>query len=386
MLKKILIGLLVTIMILTALAYMTGNGFIITAVQKTYLVGYKTANVNDHNVFETRKIVTGAAQNLSKHPQYNTAPFSKALTDNLERNNAIAYLVLKDGQILSEHYFKGYTNRSKTNSFSMAKTVLTLMVGIAIEEGHIESFEQSLTDFIPEFKSDPLGSKATLANLSLMNSGYEWTEKYYSPFSPTVKLYYGPDVESFLLEGKFSAEPGSYWEYSSASTQLLAIALLRSLQKQNPEQTLSNYLSNKLWLPLGMNDDALWHTDEQGLELTYCCLNTNARNYAKLGQLMLNNGQWNERQLVAQSHIKKMIQPDGHSGYGYSTWLSINRQPSYYWFSGHLGQYIIVIPEHNTVIVKLGEARETIEANDTFRETELPTLIQETIKTLPNGG
>ncbi len=383
MLKKILLGLFLFFVIALMLAYVTGNRFLITSVQRTYLAGEVTANVNDHNVFKTRPINAGSTQIWPKHQQYNTAPLSDSLTNNLERNNAIAYLVIKDGQVLAEHYFKGYTNRSKTNSFSMAKTVTSLLVGIAIDEGHIQSFDQNLTDFIPEFKSDSLAREATLAHLSLMNSGYEWTEEYYTPFSPTVELYYGSDVENFLLEGSFSAEPGSYWEYSSASTQLLAIALMRAVRKNNPEQTLSGYLTEKLWQPLGMNDDALWHTDEQGTELAYCCLNTNARNFAKLGQLMLHLGQWNGKQLIPQNHINRMILPDGQPHYGYSTWLSVDSQPSYYWFSGHLGQYILVVPDHDMVIVKLGESRESIEANTTFREVELPELVQETIKSLP---
>jgi len=155
------------------------------------------------------------------------------------------------------------------------------------------------------------------------------------------------------------------------------------VRKNNPEQTLSGYLTEKLWQPLGMNDDALWHTDEQGTELAYCCLNTNARNFAKLGQLMLHLGQWNGKQLIPQNHINRMILPDGQPHYGYSTWLSVDSQPSYYWFSGHLGQYILVVPDHDMVIVKLGESRESIEANTTFREVELPELVQETIKSLP---
>jgi len=175
----------------------------------------------------------------------------------------------------------------------MAKTVTTLLIGIAIEEGYIRDLDQEIVDFLPEFKDDPIGKTATIRQLSLMNSGYEWDENYYTPFSPTVELYYGSDVENFVLNGSFSAEPGSFWEYSSASTQLLGIFLLRALQKPAAAMTLSEYLSEKIWKPMGMNDDALWHTDNQGMELTYCCLNTNARNYAKLGLLMLNKGRWN---------------------------------------------------------------------------------------------
>jgi len=237
----------------------------------------------------------------------------------------------------------------------MAKTVTTMLLGIAIEEGHITSLDQAITDFLPEFNDDPLAKKATIGQLAKMNSGYEWDEHYYSVTSPTVELVYGNDVTDFLLKGHFSAEPGQYWEYSSASTQLMGIALLRALKKANAATSLSDYLSRKIWQPLEMNDDALWHVDEHKTELVFCCINTNARNFAKLGLLMINNGNWNGKQLIPQAFVKEMISPVANAEYGLSTWLSYDKSPEFYWFSGHLGQYIINIPEHNMVVIRLGE-------------------------------
>ena len=109
------------------------------------------------------------------------------------------------------------------------------------------------------------------------------------------------------------------------------------------------------------------------MELAFCCLNTNARNYAKLGMLMFNDGVWNGQQILPPGLVQKMIEPLGTSYYGYSTWLSLDTEPSYYWFSGHLGQYIIVVPEHNIIIVRLGETR----ANSVdFRTVELPRYVE----------
>ena len=125
-----------------------------------------------------------------------------------------------------------------------------------------------------------------------MTSGYDWEEDYYSPFSPTVELLYGDDVSEFVLGGHFSKPEGAEYYYSSAGTQLLAVLITRAIKLQNPSATLSSYLSKKLWQPLGMNSDGRWHLDDSGMELAFCCLNSNARNYAKLGQLMLQDGQW----------------------------------------------------------------------------------------------
>lgn len=377
MFKKTIISLLGLILITLAVLIGTGNSYILTAVQRTYLVGNVTANVNDHTEFKVHEIKAAEPSIIQPAANYNAIPLPDDFNDYLKHFGAISYLVVKDNQVVSEHYFNGYNERSKTNSFSMAKTVLTLLLGIAIEEGHIKSLDQKLTDLLPEFKDDPNGQHATIGQLSLMNSGYEWTEHYYSPFSPTVELLYGDDVSNFVLSGHFSAKPGEFWEYSSASTQLLGIALMRALKKNNAANSLSDYLSRKLWQPMQMNDDALWHTDDSGMELAYCCINTNARNFAKLGLLMLNSGQWNGQQLVPSKFIQTMTTPIGQPYYGYSTWLSLDTEPGYYWFSGHLGQYIIVVPEHNMIIVRIGETRN----NDLdFRSTELPEYVNQALR------
>ena len=356
---KLLSRSLLTVAALVALSvvglYATGHGYIITSLKRTYLAGHVTANINDYPEFATRAITTRDPSELSRHPDYNKAPLPPEFVEQLIAYDSAAFLVLKDGQVLHETYFDGYSNRSKTNSFSMAKTVTTLLLGIAIAEGHVKGLDQPITDFLPEFESDPLGSKATIGQLSAMDSGYEWDEHYYSPFSPTVELLYGDDIRRFLLNGKFTAEPGSYWYYSSASTELMGIFLLRALQQAGAAETLSQYLSEKLWQPLQMNDDALWHLDDNGMELVFCCLNTNARNYARLGQLMLNKGRWNAQQLVPADFIEQMIKPGLVEHYGLSTWLGMHKDPGYYWFSGHLGQHIVVIPEHNMIVVRLGE-------------------------------
>lgn len=375
--KNISIGLLVLILLGVALLYATGNGFIITSVQRTYLVGEVTANINDHTQFKTNVIATSTPQAIPTHERYNSKQISPGLKKELEELRAASFLVVKDDKVIFENYYSGYDNRSKTNSFSMAKTVTTMLLGIAIDEGYVRDLDQPIVDFLPEFKDDPIGKTATVRQLSLMNSGYEWDEQYYTPFSPTVQLYYGDDVADFTLGRHFSAEPGSFWEYSSASTELLGIFLLRALQKPGAAMTLSEYLSEKLWKPMGMNDDALWHTDDQGMELTYCCLSTNARNYAKLGLLMMNKGRWNDQQLIPENFIAEMIKPEGTSYYGLSTWLSDTQSPAFYAFSGHLGQFIINVPEHNMVVVRLGERAHP---GDNSLHDVLPMLIDEALK------
>ncbi|MDB4285773.1 beta-lactamase family protein [bacterium] len=354
---KTLIGIFVILLLGVIGLVATGHKYILTAVSRTYFDGHSTANIDDYTAFETRVIPAANFQPWQLHEGYKLNALPSDFASHLESNDGVAFLVIQNGKLLAEQYFAGYGPKSKTNSFSMMKTVVTLLLGIAIEEGYIKGLDQPLIDFLPEFKEDENGQHATIGSLSTMTSGYEWDENYYSPFSPTVELLYGDDVENFLLKGKFSKPAESDYYYSSASTQLLAIAITRALQKRDPAATLSGYLSEKIWKPLGMNDDALWHLDNNKMELAYCCLNTNARNYAKLGQLMLQDGNWDEQQLVPSAFAKLMYTPHTVANYGYSTWINNDHQPNYYLFRGHLGQYIIVIPEHNLVVVRLGKTR-----------------------------
>ncbi len=361
--KKILLALLMLILLPILALWLTGHKYILTALSRTYLSGHKTANIDDYQVFETRLIKAGQTQEWPLHPDYELNSLPKELSQDVEANDGIAFAIVKDGQLLEEQYYQGYGPNSKTNSFSMAKTVLTLMVGKAIEEGIMKNFDQPITDFLPEFKDAKDGDVPSIGSLSKMSSGYEWEEHYYSPFSPTVELLYGDDVESFLLEGAFTSPPDTKFYYSSASTQLLALCLSRALKKSNPKATLSNYLSEKLWKPLGMNDDGIWHLDNAGMELAYCCINTNVRNYARFGQLLLQDGQWNGQQLISKQFVEEMRSPGMVPHYGYSTWIEDVNKPNYYYYRGHLGQYIFIVPEHNAVIVRLGRSRGADEAD-----------------------
>ncbi|MFK8053030.1 MAG: serine hydrolase domain-containing protein [Woeseiaceae bacterium] len=355
MIRKLLIGFALAVLSGILLLYLTGNAYILKAVQRTYLSGHTTANIDDHMLFDTRQIRSAAVQEWQPHPDAIGDALSPILLDYMTANKASAFVVIVDGKLYAERYFEPYTATSKTNSFSMAKTVLTLLLGAAIEDGIVSGLDTPVTQWLPEFSDEPNAAAATLGMLSSMTSGYDWDEHYYSPFSPTVALLYSHDVGKFLLDRSFSDTPGTRFYYSSASTQLLAIALSRALASAKPGLTLSEYLSTKLWQPMGMNDDGLWHLDGTGMELGYCCLNTNARNFAKFGQLFLQSGAWQGNQLVSASFIDSMHIPGPTEFYGYSTWIDNAAPIPHYAMRGHLGQYVIVVPSRRAVIVRLGQ-------------------------------
>jgi CubicO group peptidase (beta-lactamase class C family) len=334
----------------------TGNAHLFRAVQLTYLKGNDTANINDGQDFETHTIASGEKQEWPLHEEYNKRPLNDELHNFLQATNSVAYLIIKDGKLHTEYYFEPYDNRSLTNSFSMAKTMMTMLIGAAIQEGIIDSFDDFAWKYIPELKEK--APEVTLAHLSAMSSGVDWEEDYYSPFSPTPKLLYGYDVESYSLSRDYPVKAGSEYYYASVSTQVLGIALDRVLKANDRKQSLSEYFSEKFWQPMGMNDDGTWHTDAQGMELVYCCVNTNARNFAKFGLLLGQDGLWGDQQIVPSGFVERMIRPDIVHYYGHSVWIDDRENPAFYTMMGHLGQYVVVVPEHNLIVVRLGEFRD----------------------------
>lgn len=306
MIKKIFIALISLIFLCVLGLILTGHAYILTGISRTYLQGHNTANIDDYVAFETREIKSSTTIPWKENELLSTKTLPEAFLKDLELNDGVAFLIAHKGEIVAENYFAAYDNRSKTNSFSMAKTVISLLLGKAIEEGYVESFEQKITDFIPEFEDQITGETPSIGSFCTMTSGYVWDENYYSPFSPTVELLYGSDVEDFVLERNIVGAENNLHYYSSASTQVLAIALTRALQTKNPSTNLSEYLSTKFWQPLGMNDDGVWHLDNNGMELAFCCINSNARNFAKFGQLMLQDGKYNGQQLIDSTYVYNM--------------------------------------------------------------------------------
>ncbi|MDR0795283.1 MAG: beta-lactamase family protein [Tannerella sp.] len=382
---KILFRIILAVMANLALTifglYITGHGYIIPAVRSTYLKGYTTAYIDDHIDFKNAVIKAGTPQSWPRHELYNRIQLSDTLRKELEDFRSIGFAIFKDGYLLYEEYWDGYSDISLTNSFSMAKTVTTMLIGKAIEQGYIKSLDQPITDFLPEFLNDPFGKLCTIGNLSAMRSGFDWMEDYKSPFNPTTEAYYGNDIERMLLKRRFSEKPGGHFRYCSADTQLLAIILKRATGK-----SLANYLSDEFWKPLGMEQDALWSLSGE-IEKSFCCLNSNVRDFAKLGQLLLQKGSWNGMQLLDSAFTERMItadeaafKPGEPQEYGYSLWLDNRHQPAFYAFLGHLGQRIIIVPEANTVIVRLGKEDDQRPLGKGHLDTDIYYFVDETMK------
>ncbi|MDR3339809.1 MAG: beta-lactamase family protein [Candidatus Symbiothrix sp.] len=380
-LGKILLGLSILIVLCIAAAYISGNGYVVSAFSKTYLKGHLTAGIDDYVDFDNNTIYAGKPQAWELHEKYNQIRLTDTLRKELEDFQTIGFAIIKDGKLLYEEYWENYSAETPTNSFSMAKSITTLLLGKAIKQHYIKSLDQPMTDFIPEFLNDSLGRSATVGDLSAMRSGLDWDENYYYPLNPTTEAYYGDNITAQMLKLKFKEHPGGHYQYASASTQLLAIVLKRATGK-----SLAQYLSEEFWQPMGMEHDALWSISG-GIEKSFCCVHSNVRDFAKLGQLMLQKGSWNGVQLLDTTFIDQMIRLDDEAfaagepkKYGYSIWVDETHEPQFYGMLGHLGQRILVVPDKNIVIVRLGRSKDDRNPPKGFLDTDTYYFVDEVLK------
>lgn len=338
----LVIGLLVTT------AYLTGNGYLMKGLWASYLHGYNSASIGDARFFKTHTIETGTGSQWPLSENYNKTPLSSELKTTLESGQTVAFLVIKNDSIVTEQYWDNYSDSSRSNSFSMAKSITTMLAQIAIQKGLLTGWNQKVKTLLPELKGAH-ADELELWHLSTMSSGLDWDEKYKDPFSITAKAYYGDDVEKLMLGLSITDEPGKADNYQSGSTQLLGMCVMKATGK-----SLSDLASEWLWKPLQAENAALWHTDDKGMELAYCCFNSNARDFARFGKMMLHHGNWNGTQILDSAFVAKATAPVLVPYYGYAYWLDDSQGTKVFYQRGILGQYVITIPEYNTVVVRLG--------------------------------
>ena len=340
--------LIVFALLLAGLKF-SGNGYLIKGLWACYLHGNNSATIDDAKYFDTHKIAAAdTAWQWPLHSSYNKLPLPEKLQDVLKKTQSVAFLVIKNDSILNENYWDGYSDSSLSNSFSMAKSITTMLTEIAIQKGILKGWHQKVKDILPELKGAHAG-ELELWHLSTMSSGLEWDEAYKNPFAVTAKGYYGDDVVKLMMTLPIKDEPGKAFSYQSGNTQLLGMCIIKASGK-----SLSELASDWLWKPLQAQHDAKWHTDPQGTELCYCCFNSDARDFARFGRMMLHHGNWNGTQILDSSFVDMATKGALAPYYGYSFWLDETHGTKVFAQRGILGQYIISIPEYNTVVVRLG--------------------------------
>ncbi|WP_309643488.1 serine hydrolase [Phenylobacterium sp.] len=264
-----------------------------------------------------------------------------------------AVVVLKDGKIVLERYGMGRKPAERWTSFSVAKSMTATLVGAAIKDGHIKSLDEDVTSYIPELKGSAYEG-VNVRQLLTMTSGVKWNEDYTDPNSDVARAGFAASepgmnpIVSYMRKLPREAEPGSKFVYKTGETDLAGILVSKAVGK-----SLSRYLSEKIWAPYGFEEDAIWVLDSAGHERGGCCMSMTARDYARIGQFMLEGGQVGGKEVLPAGWVAdatkahQTFAPGGvETGYGYFWWII----PGGYAAEGIFGQQIFIYPVERLVI------------------------------------
>ncbi len=283
-----------------------------------------------------------------------------------------AFIVIQDDHILYERYFNGVQRDSIVTSFSVAKSFTSALIGIAIADGYIHSVNDPITNYLPELIArDPLFGDITIRDLLMMSSGIRYFEDIPLLSDDGTKTYLYPDLRQLALNHtRITEPPGEHFLYNNYHPLLLGMILERATGT-----SVTHYLEQKIWQPLGMEFDGSWSLDSEasGFEKMESGINARAIDFAKFGRLYLHNGNWNGVQVIPKEWVIESTREDismDHSGYyrdlevrepldGYYKfmWWGLPRGESGYDYSalGNCGQFIYVSPEADLIIVRNGE-------------------------------
>ena len=250
---KIVLIVFGSIGLLVGILHLTGNGYLPRGIYCTYLHGKSKPDIDDQSLFHTRKINRGEAINLP-------AKLKVLSNENVAFLNSTAseaFLVFKNDTLVSEWYGSYAGDSTHWNSFSMAKSFISMLIGCAIQDGKIGSLNDPISKYISWNSKD-----LTIEQLLHMSSGIPFGESYNSPFGYMAKAYYGSDLKSITASFQVEQTPGSYWSYEGGNTVLLGMVLEAATQKN-----ISNYFEEKIWSKIGANSAAYWNLDkENGFE------------------------------------------------------------------------------------------------------------------------
>ena len=285
----------------------------------------------------------------------------------LDKHPNTGLLVLKDDTILAERYQYGRTASHRFASHSVAKTVLGMLVGIAVSEKSISSIDDRADKYLPELKGQAYG-ETTIRNLLTMSSGIAYRENWNNRGERNeaiglvnATLHRGTEggVDAVLQFNRRDATQGTRWNYSSVDSEVLGLVLRAAVK-----MPLATYLSEKIWQPMGAEANATWLVDKSGYETGYCCLNATLRDYARFGWLLANYGVLDGKEIIPSEWVRAATRPEQpylrvgaatrFNGYGYQTWITrtppARGEPRFAALGVH-GQAIFVDPALKLVVV-----------------------------------
>ena len=293
--------------------------------------------------------------------QYKGPLFSYTLKEHIDKNNVMGLMVVRDGKIIDQHYRSERRESDLFTSFSMAKSIISILVGIALDEGLIKSLDDPVSRYTSRINESSY-SKVSIRSLLRMSSGIPFNETYTGKndiyyYEQGVRMGGNPSVIRTLntMQRGISDE-GKKFNYASVETGVLAEVLRGATGK-----SVCQYTQEKLWEPIGAEHDAFWGTDGEGLELGHAFFNATQFDYAKIGLMLADMGEFNGRRVVSSQYVDQAtnveLQPEGFkygqaqmgAGYGYQFWL--REKPGRYFMQGVYGQYVGIDRDTKTVMV-----------------------------------
>ena len=349
---------------------------------------YNFADTRDHKKFHKTQLhaspkpfyfTNGLASKALRLPkEIKIRKKNYALADALRKTGTIAFMVIRNDSLLYDWYRPGKNKSDITSTFSMSKSFISALIGIAVDEGLIKSTDEPITNYLDFLDKKQFG-KVTIQHVLDMRSGIKFNENYFNPFGDVARYYYGTNLKKYLKHLKMEEEPGKRFRYISLNTQLLGIILEKATGRP-----LTTYLQEKIWTPLGMEFDASWSVDSKKnkTEKAFCCINGRAIDYAKLGRLYLNRGNWNGKQILSENWVEQAYTFTGRKNnfvYSNHWWHTRDNIPAkdsitqklYYldknspdhnivvpsgdfFAQGLFGQYLYIYPDKNMIIVRVG--------------------------------
>ncbi len=285
----------------------------------------------------------------------------------LSQDRTSAFIIYINNQIVCEKYFGGGSESRPSCVFSISKSILSALTGVAISRGYIQSIDQRITDYIPQLKGNTNFNQITIKQLLQMSSGLNWRKN--KTFDDDGKLYYTPDIRRLIVRHKLTKVPGSNWEYKNIDSELLAWVI-----ENATESTISELVQKYLWEPMGAEFDAYWSLDaRKGVEKASSSLNACARDLLKFGCIYLNNGNFNNGQIVPGSWIANIFDipaaPNQRTSlkHNFLWWIPNDGTDREIVADGYLGQRITINPRYNIIIVKLSEENSNTDLDKVLR-------------------
>ena len=340
----------------------------IAAIKLGLAPASKTPELMPSHLIQPAKVsieIPRGTEAMPKEVQYRKTTTS--WSNFLKETNTNAFLVIRNGVLTYEWYKPGFSASTEFPSYSVAKTMTSIMIGRLISEGKIKESDR-FVDFYPELKNGSAFDRVTIKSLLDMQGGIAVSDNY--PTGPQgwgvaiAQMYATTDMHWFISHNrKMDSEPGVRAEYRSVDSQLLGMIIKKVTGKK-----VSDYFSETVWQKVGAEFPATWNVDRVGgFEKTFCCFNAAARDYARVGLAILNGGYSSSTQIIAKDWLTRITTPvvtlDHGWGYGAQVWHPF---PGISMALGLHGQFIFVDPASRTVIVKLSD-------NPTGSDNEEPT-------------